>query len=140
MAEPRAGASIPGGPAPIKTEEASLLDEIVSNLTTSAEPTHRAAARDIVSEFAQQVLDGSIVYAKDTEAMVKARIAQLDGMISAQLNQVMHAPEFQKLEAAWRGLQYLVKQTETSSMLKIRVLNASKRDLAKDLESASDFD
>ena len=43
-------------------------------------------------------------------------------VLSAQLNAVMHSPEFQKLEGAWRGLHYLVMQCETCTMLKIRVL------------------
>ena len=52
----------------------------------------------------------------------------------------MHAPEFQQLEASWRGLHYLVHQSETSTMLKLRVLNVSKNDLLRDLERASEFD
>src|SRR6185436_15918495 len=70
----------------------------------------------------------------------KARIAQLDGLISAQLNEVMHAPEFQKLEGSWRGLHYLVHQSETSPNLKIKVFNMPKKDLSKDLERAPEFD
>jgi type VI secretion system protein ImpC len=126
--------------AQVKTEEVSLLDQIVDNVSSSPEPEQRAFARDIVSDFARQVLDGAIVYAKDTESMVKARIAQLDGLISAQLNEVMHAPEFQRLEATWRGLNYLVQQSETGTMLKIKTFNVSKKDLLKDLERASEFD
>ena len=132
-------AGMAAGAAEIKTEDVSLLDQVVDAFTPAAEPRARAAAVDIVQEFANQVLAGSIVYARDTEAMVKARIAQLDALISAQLNEVMHAPEFQRLEAAWRGLRYFVDQTNTSTMLKIKVLNASKKDLARDLESASVF-
>jgi type VI secretion system protein ImpC len=52
----------------------------------------------------------------------------------------MHAPEFQKLEGSWRGLHYLVMQSETSVMLKLRVLNISKKELGKDLEKAAEFD
>jgi type VI secretion system protein ImpC len=94
----------------------------------------------MVADFAKQVLDGAMVFGKDTESMVKARIAQLDALISAQLNEVMHAPEFQKLEATWRGLQYLVNQSETGTMLKIKTFNVSKKDLLKDLERAAEFD
>jgi type VI secretion system protein ImpC len=126
--------------AEVKTEDVSLLDQILDNVSSSREPEQRAFARDIVADFARQVLDGAIVYAKDTESMVKARIAQLDGLISAQLNEVMHAPEFQKLEATWRGLHYLVQQSETGTMLKIKTFNVSKKDLLKDLEKAAEFD
>ncbi|HYY15192.1 MAG TPA: type VI secretion system contractile sheath large subunit, partial [Gammaproteobacteria bacterium] len=61
-------------------------------------------------------------------------------LLSRQLNEIMHHPEFQKLEASWRGLHYLVQQSETSTMLKLRVLNVSKSDLLKDLERAVEFD
>jgi type VI secretion system protein ImpC len=66
--------------------------------------------------------------------------ADIDALLSRQLNEVMHAPELQKLEASWRGLHYLVQQTETSTLLKLKVLNVSKDDLLRDLERASEFD
>jgi type VI secretion system protein ImpC len=78
--------------------------------------------------------------AKDIESTINARIADIDALLSQQLNEIMHAPELQKLEASWRGLHYLVHQSETSTMLKIRVLNVSKQDLLRDLERASEFD
>lgn len=56
------------------------------------------------------------------------------------LNVILHTPAFQALEASWRGLHYLVQQSETSPMLRLRVLNVSKDDLRKDLERASTFD
>src|SRR5690606_24640534 len=83
---------------------------------------------------------GQITIAPDTEAMINARIAQIDHLISIQLNEIMHHEEFQKLEASWRGLKYLLDQTETSSMLKIKVLNVSKKELLKDLQKAPEFD
>ena len=101
----------------VRTEEVSTLDQMLDILTGSGEPEKRAVARDIVRKFVDEVLNEEVVYARDTESMVKARIAQLDALISAQLNEVMHAPEFQKLEATWRGLNYLVQQSETGTML-----------------------
>jgi len=124
--------------AEVEESGVGLLDQIVDNFTPDAD--QRGFAKDIIADFAKQVLDGAIVYAKDTESMVKARIAQLDALISAQLNEVMHAPEFQKLEGSWRGLFYLVYQTETSPNLKIKLFNLSKKDLLKDLERAPEFD
>lgn len=69
-----------------------------------------------------------------------ARIVAIDKFLSDQLNAIMHTPEFQELEASWRGLHYLVSQSETSTLLKIRVLNVTKDELRKDLEKASEFD
>ncbi|HOS97122.1 MAG TPA: type VI secretion system contractile sheath large subunit, partial [Deltaproteobacteria bacterium] len=69
-----------------------------------------------------------------------ARIAQIDKLLSDQLNEVMHHEDFQKLEASWRGLFYLVSQSETGEKLKIRVMNATKSELLKDMEKATEFD
>jgi type VI secretion system protein ImpC len=72
--------------------------------------------------------------------MINARIAEIDRLISDQLNEVMHHSDFQKLEASWRGLHYLVNKSETGETLKIRILNLSKKDLFKNLENAIEFD
>jgi type VI secretion system protein ImpC len=77
---------------------------------------------------------------RDAEAMINARIAQIDHLISLQLNEVMHHPKFQQLEATWRGLRYLLDRSETGVMLKIRVLNCSKKELLRDLQRAPEFD
>jgi len=121
-------------------KEGSLLDAIVSESRIARNETEQSRAKDLIGEFVQQVLGGSVVVKKDLETAISARIAALDELISAQLNAVMHAPEFQKLEGSWRGLHYLVHQSETSTMLKIRVLNVSKDDLRRDLERAPEFD
>jgi type VI secretion system protein ImpC len=72
--------------------------------------------------------------------MITARISAIDTLISDQLNEIMHHQDFQKLEGSWRGLSYLVQQTETGERLKLRVMNVSKKDLLKDMEKASEFD
>jgi type VI secretion system protein ImpC len=81
-----------------------------------------------------------MVVSKDAEAMISQRIAAIDKLLSAQLNEILHHEDFQRLEGSWRGLFYLVMNTETSTMLKLRVLNVSKADLRKDLEKAVEFD
>jgi type VI secretion system protein ImpC len=72
--------------------------------------------------------------------MINARIAQIDHLISLQLNEVMHAPEFQKLEGSWRGLKYMMANSETGTQLKIKMLNVSKKELLRDLQRAPEFD
>ena len=67
-------------------------------------------------------------------------IGRIDELLTDQLNEILHHSDFQKLEASWRGLYYLVMSTETGALLQIKVLNASKDDLLEDLESASEFD
>ena len=63
-----------------------------------------------MKEFVAQVLDGSMTVAKDAEMMINARIAQIDHLLSLQLNEIMHHAQFQKLEGSWRGLKYLMEQ------------------------------
>jgi type VI secretion system protein ImpC len=121
-------------------EEPTLLDQIIDQGRLARDEAQKEWAKDIVGEFVKQVVGGAILVSKDTEAMINSRIAQIDKLISLQLNEVMHHPEYQKLEASWRGLHYLVYQTETSEHLKIRVMNVSKKDLLKDMEKASEFD
>jgi type VI secretion system protein ImpC len=121
-------------------EEMNLLDAIVDKSRVAVNENEKTHARNLISELVDQVLSGTVTVSKDLVASIDARIAELDGVISAQLNSIMHAPEFQKLESSWRGLKYLVRESETSPMLKIKVLNTSKKDLIKDFKSASDFD
>jgi type VI secretion system protein ImpC len=85
-------------------------------------------------------MSGSMKGSKNVQAMLNAQIAELDEKISKQLNEILHNEEFQKLEAAWRGLGYLVDQTETNQQLKIKVMNVSKETLIDDLAEAPDFD
>jgi type VI secretion system protein ImpC len=122
-----------------QTAEASLLDQIVEQ-GRFADPTARERGKNLVKEFVAQVLDGSMTVGRDADQMITQRVAQIDHLISLQLNEVMHHPSFQKLEGTWRGVKYLLDQSETGSMLKIRVLNVSKKDLLRDLQKAAEFD
>jgi len=133
MAELQKAAIAPA--AAEETKEASLLDQIVNVL-----PRPDERQKDLVKVFIEQALEGSMMVARDADQMITARVAQIDHLISIQLNEILHHPQFQKLEGTWRGLKYLLDQSETSSMLKIRILNASKKELLRDLQRAAEFD
>src|SRR5262249_15453772 len=120
--------------------EASLLEAIVDQGRLGQTTEEKAKGKEWLKELADQVLEGQIKVDSDTDQMLGERIKQLDELISAQLNEVMHAPEFQKLEGSWRGLQYLVFNTDTSTMLKIKVLNVSKKDVLKDFTKQNDWE
>ncbi len=122
------------------TENIGLLDQIVLEGKMARDPSQTAYAKDLVSEFASQVLDEGMVVSSDTVTSIKSRIAEIDELLSLQLNELMHAPDFQALEASWRGLNYLVMNTETGSRLKIRLLNVTKKEITADLEKATEFD
>ncbi|MCL4854074.1 MAG: type VI secretion system contractile sheath large subunit [Bryobacteraceae bacterium] len=123
-----------------QTAEVSLLDQIVEQGRLARDESARERGKDMVKEFVQQVLEGSMTVSKDAETMINARIAQIDHLLSIQLNEILHHPSFQKLEGTWRGLKYLLDQSETGTHLKIKVLNASKKELLRDLQRAAEFD
>ena len=126
--------------ADAKTTESSLLDQIVEQGRFGKEQVARERGRDMVKEFVAQVLEGEMKLSRDADATINSRVAQIDHLISLQLNEILHHPAFQKLEASWRGIKYMMDQSETSSMLKIRVLNVSKKELLRDLQRAPEFD
>jgi type VI secretion system protein ImpC len=87
-----------------------------------------------VRTLAEQALQQTTLISKDVIKSIESMIAVIDHKLTEQLNQIIHHPEFQQLEGAWRGLHYLVNNTETDEMLKIRVMNISKKELHKTLK------
>lgn len=87
-----------------------------------------------VRTLAEQALSNVDVISDDTVKTVRSIIAELDKKLSEQMNLILHHPEFQQLESAWRGLHHLVNNTESDTMLKIRVMNLSKKELHKTLK------
>jgi len=126
--------------ATVTQEQESLLDQIISDTRIGRDDEQREQSRRQIATLVEEVMQGTMRVSKDLEATINARIADIDALLSKQLNEVMHHQEFQKLEGSWRGLHYLVQQSETSTMLKLKVLNVSKDDLRRDLERASEFD
>jgi len=119
----------------------TVMDRVIIDGRIVRDDSQRPYAMTLISEYATQVLDeGMTVNKHSPVAGIKQRIAEIDQIVSDQLNAIMHSPEFQKLEAAWRGLHYLVMNTETGTMLKLRLLNATKKELLADLEKATEFD
>src|SRR5512139_3934503 len=108
---------VPAAQPEAVVEEKGLLDQIIQEGRMARDESQLGYARDILGEFVKQVMEGAITVSKDTELMINARIAQIDRLISAQLNEIMHHPDLQKLEASWRGLSFLVDQTETGDRL-----------------------
>jgi type VI secretion system protein ImpC len=122
------------------TTATSLLDDIVTQSKVARSDSEHARARDIISELVREVLDGTVIMSDNLSVTLDARVAELDRLISAQLSEVMHHADFQKLEGSWQGLHYLCKHTSTGSMMKIQVFNATKQELLKDFKTAIDFD
>ncbi len=122
------------------TVELGLLDDIVAKSKVAKTSTEHNRAKDIIGELVKEVLQGTVVVSDNLSATLDARVAELDQLISAQLSEVMHGAEFQKLESSWRGLHYLCKHTSTGQQIKIKVLNTTKKELVRDFKTAIDFD
>src|SRR5262249_36915289 len=118
------------------TEEAtSLLDQILTN-TKQTEPDR---AQDLVKNLVEQALAGTVTFDRNLTKTFDKAIAAVDAKLSAQLNAIMHDPKFLKLEGTWRGLHYLVQNSETGTALKLRVINLPKRELHRDMTRAIEF-
>ncbi len=94
----------------------------------------KSAVEAAVQTLAQQALSQTQLIGKDVVKSIEDMIAAIDKKLSDQVNQILHHEDFQKLEGAWRGLHYMVNNTETDEQLKIRVMNISKADLGKTLK------
>ena len=118
------------------TETTSLLEQAIS----ATKQTERSRAEELLKTLTTEALKGTVSFDKDVTRSLTASIKALDQAISKQLAAVMHKPEFQQLEGTWRGLNHLVMNSETSAMLKLKVLNCGKRELFKDVDKAVEFD
>jgi type VI secretion system protein ImpC len=113
-----------------------LLDQIITN-TKQTQPDR---AQELVKTLVEQALTGTVTFDRNLTRTIDKAITAIDAKMSAQLNAIMHDPKFLKLEGSWRGLHYLVQNSETGTSLKLRVLNISKRELGRDLSRAIEFD
>jgi type VI secretion system protein ImpC len=123
-----------------QTQEVGLLDQILTEGKMARDDFQKERAKDMIGEFVGQVMAGELTVSKNMDVAINARIAEIDRLITAQMNEIMHNEEFQKLEGSWRGLHHLVKNSLTGTQLKIRVMSATKKDLLKDFERALEFD
>lgn len=133
---PQAAAS--SGEAPSALQGAMLEgDDLAALLNREFRPKSdeaKTAVQMAVQTLAQQALAQTQIISGDAIRSIQAMIAEIDAKLTDQVNEVIHHPDFQKLEGSWRGLHYLINNTETDEMLKIRVMNISKKDLGKTLK------
>ena len=116
---------------------AATTSDFAALLTREFKPKSdhaRSAVESAVQTLAQQALAHTGLISNDSLRTIEAIIAAIDAKLSEQVNAIIHNEDFQQLESAWRGLHYLVNNTETDEMLKIKVLNISKKDVAKNLK------
>ncbi len=136
QAEPTPKPEPKAKPAEPEVREAGLLDQAIK----ATKQTEESRAQELLRTLTEEALKGTVTWDKDVTRTITAGIKAIDATISTQLAAIMHRPEFQSLEGTWRGLHYLVMNSETSARLKIKALNVSKRDLFKDVDRAVEFD
>ena len=127
------------GAAGQTVEAPNLLDQVIA-ATRPQSSVEQERAKDYFGQFLKHAVQPGQVVSKDVETNIKAWIGEIDKKLSSQMNEILHDPGLQQLESTWRGLHYLVHQSETGESLKIRVLNVKKQELFKDLEKAVEFD
>ena len=130
MAEQQTSSTAFAGVTLEGNEFASLLNKEFKPKSEEA----RSAVEAAVHTLAQQALGNAALISSDTVRSIEAMIAAIDRKLSEQVNQIMHHEDFRKLESAWRGLHYMVNNTETDEFLKIRVMSISKQELGKTLK------
>ncbi|HVM99758.1 MAG TPA: type VI secretion system contractile sheath large subunit [Caulobacteraceae bacterium] len=121
--------------------EAAPIDDFAALLRKEFKPNNEAREQRIeqaVKTLAQQALADAQIVGDDVFSTVDAMKAALDRKLTEQINLILHHPDLQKLEAAWRGLWYLVGNTPTGKDLKIRVLNISKDETRRMLRQYRD--
>jgi type VI secretion system protein ImpC len=118
------------------TEETGLLDQVVA----ATRQTAPDEARDLMKNLVEQALSGTVSFDRNLSRTFSRAIEAIDRKLSEQLNAIVHDPRFLQLEGSWRGLHYLVQNSETGASLKLRVLNVSKRELGRNLQKAVEFD
>ncbi|MGG5812359.1 type VI secretion system contractile sheath large subunit [Falsiroseomonas sp. CW058] len=124
--------------AATETTEAGLglLDQVIG----ATKQTERDRAEELIKALTEEALKGTVTFSKNLNQTFDRAIAAIDAKVSEQLNQVLHHPRFTQLEGSWRGLHYLVMNSETGTSLKIRMLQLSKKEMSRDLQRAVEFD
>ncbi|UWR16389.1 type VI secretion system contractile sheath large subunit [Sulfitobacter sp. M368] len=121
---------VEGGAGAVQTEESDFSSLLQKEFRPRTE-TAKTAVETAVTTLAQQALENASLISEDVLLSLEAMVAEIDRKLSEQINQIIHHEEYQELESAWRGLHFLVNNTETDEMLKIRVFNISKKELHK---------
>lgn len=121
-------------------KEKELIDWFIQEGEMVWNQEIRGSCVKMLQAFIYQMLGGYMPLLEDPVIMVKLRVAKIGYSLHDQLNEILHNPEFQRLESAWRGLHLFLENTETNEMLKVRLLNLSKKELLNDLARAVEFD
>jgi len=116
--------------------EVSLLEQAIG----ATKQTSKDRTEELLKNLTAEAMKGTVTWDRNLSLTINSAIAAIDAALSGQLSEIMQHTKFQKLEGSWRGLNHLVMNSETSTQLKIRVMDISKKELGKDLTKAVEFD
>ncbi len=119
-----------------EAEAGSVLDRAIA--ATSQTPAD--TTKELFSVLAEQALSGTVTWDKNVSKTIENAIEQIDKQMSKQLSKVMQDDEFQRLEGSWRGLNKLVRESETGQSLKIKLVDFTKDELIEQFEDAPAVD
>ena len=119
-----------------ETAEVSLLDEILQETRLTPSDEGYDVAKKGVAAFIAELVKPSRQGEKVSNDAVDQMIAAIDQKLSSQLDAIMHDESFQKLESSWRGLKYVIDNTDFRQNIKIEMLNVSKEALLEDFEDS----
>ena len=114
----------------------SELDEFSDILKQTTKPRTEEASKEVdnaVTTLVREALNDESVVSEDIIDTIQAMLAKIDKKLTDQVNQIIHAPEFQELESAWRGVAYTVNNSETDATLRVNIMNVSKNELKSEL-------
>ncbi len=118
----------------------SVLNQVLARAQLDKNVEQKPFLEQMLQVFSKEVCDGNMSVSENIFNSISARITEIDEVLTEQINEIIHHPEFQALEASWRSLHQLVKAAEPNEQLKIRLLDVTKEEILLDAESASDFD
>ncbi|HLK40624.1 MAG TPA: type VI secretion system contractile sheath large subunit [Polyangiaceae bacterium] len=121
------------GAAPQTTEEVGDFKNLLAKELNAKTKERRSEVDGAIDTLVKEALAGTPLTSNDTVENIRSIIAGIDKQLGAQMNEILHNPAFQQLEGSWRGLHYLVNNSETDQMLQIRVMNITKEELGKTL-------
>ncbi len=121
-------------------QQDTILDRILDEGRMARDKHQVEGARNMLAGFIEEATKAGASIEGGAKRAIAERIAALDQLISAQVNQVLHNDKFQGLEASWRNLNKLVQENELSSTMRVRVFNCNRKELARDFQRAAGFD
>ena len=121
------------------TTEGSLLEQIMQQTALVPHDEGYSLARKGVEVFVAHLIASGGQPSKADQSAVDKLIADIDDALSAQVNQIIHQPQFQQLESSWRGLKLLVDRIDFRENNKLELLNVSRDDLQADFDDAPEL-